>query len=59
MKCKAFFINFEGISVAKNLLRPETGPLTILAIKRGLSCNFTKTLKDHQFMEHSGAGLKF
>ena len=33
---------FQGLSVARNCLRPETGPLTILDIKRELLCNFTK-----------------
>ena len=39
MKSKAFFVNFLGVSVAKNCLRPEAMPLTILAIERGLFCN--------------------
>ena len=59
MKWKAFFINFQGLPVAKNCLRPEPAPLTILAIKRKLCCKFTKTLKGHHFMGHSGTGLKF
>ena len=42
MKKRRFFINFQGLSVAKNCLRPEMAPLTILAIKRGLLCNFSK-----------------
>ena len=33
---------FQGLSVARNCLRPEIAPLTILAIKRGLLCNFEK-----------------
>ena len=33
---------FLGLSVARNCVRPETAPLTILAIKRGLLCNFAK-----------------
>ena len=33
---------FQGLSVARNCLRPETGPLTIFDIKRELLCNFTK-----------------
>ena len=37
---------FQGLSVARNCLRPETAPLTILAIKRGLLCNFKKVLTD-------------
>ena len=35
---------FQGLSVARNCLRPETAPLTILAIKRGPLCNFAKKL---------------
>ena len=54
MKPKAFFIIFQGFSVARNCLRPETAPLTILAIKRRLFCNFAKTLKSFYFMGHSG-----
>ena len=42
MKQKTFFMIFQGISVARNCLRPKTAPLTILAIKRGLLCNFAK-----------------
>ena len=45
VKRKAFFINFQGFSVAKNCLKLETVFLTILTIKRGLLCNFAKTLK--------------
>ena len=56
---KAFFINFHGLSVAKNCLTPETALLTTLAIKRGLSCNFTKTLYGRHFLRHSGTGSKF
>ena len=59
MKQKAFFTNFQGLSVAKNCLRPETAALTILPIERGLLCNFTKTLKSPNFMGNSGTGLKF
>ena len=59
MKKKAFFIDFQGLSIAKNCLRPETAPLTILTMKRGLLCNFTKTLKGRHFMGHSRTGLKF
>ena len=50
---------FQGLSVARNCLRPETAPLTILAIKRGLSCNFAKKFKGRHFMGHSSTGLKF
>ena len=38
---------------------PETAPLTILAIKRGLLYNFTKTFKGRHFMAQSSTGLKF
>ena len=40
---------FQGLSAARNCLRPETATLTILAIKRGLFCNFAK-----KFMAHRG-----
>ena len=50
---------FQGLSVARNCLRPETAPLTILAIKRGLLCNFAKNFKGRHFMEQSSTGLKF
>ena len=50
---------FQGLSVAINCLRPEAALLTILAIKRRLLCNFTKTFKGRHFMGHSGAGWKF
>ena len=36
---------FQRFSVARNCLRPKTVPLTILAIKRGLLCNFAKTFR--------------
>ena len=39
-------MSFQGLSVARNCLRPETAPLTVLAIKRGLMCNFgTETVQ--------------
>ena len=44
---------FQGLSVARNCLRPETAPLTILAIKTRLLCNFAKTFKGWYFMGHS------
>ena len=50
---------FQGLSVARNCRRPETVLLTVLAIKRGLLCNFAKTFKDRHFMGHSGTDLKF
>ena len=31
---KSIFLQFQRLSVAKNCLRPETAPITILAIKR-------------------------
>ena len=43
MKYKAFFMIFQGLSVARNCLSPETAPLTIQAIKRGLLYNYAKT----------------
>ena len=33
--------------------------LTVLAIKGGFLCDFTKILKGRHFMGHSGTGLKF
>ena len=59
MKQKAFFINFQELSVAKNCLKHETAPLTILAIKKRLLCNFTKTLKCLHFMGHNCTVLIF
>ena len=50
---------FQGFSVARNCLRPETAPLTILAIKKGLLCNFAKNFKGRHFMGQSSTGLKF
>ena len=41
---------FYGLSVARNCLRPNTAPLTLLAIKRGLLCIFAKKLKGRHFM---------
>ena len=49
---------FQGFSVARNCLRPETAPLTILAIKRGLLCNFAKNFKGRHFMGHSGTDFQ-
>ena len=49
---------FQGLSVARNCLRPETVPLTILAIKRGLLCNFAKNFKGRHFMGHSGTDFQ-
>ena len=50
---------FQGLSVARNCLRPETASLTVLAIKRGILCNFAKTFRGRHFMGHSGTDLKF
>ena len=50
---------FQGLSVARNCLKPETAPLAILAIKRGFLCTFAKTFKSRHFMGNSGTGLKF
>ena len=50
---------FQGLSVARNCLRLETALLTVLAIKRGLLCNFAKTFRGRRFMEHSGTDFKF
>ena len=59
MKQKALFINIQGPSVDKNYLRPKNASLTVLATKRGLLHNFSKTLKGRHFMGHSDTGLKF
>ena len=50
---------FRRFSVARNCLRPKTVPLTIMAIKRGLLCNFAKTFQSCHFMGQSSTGLKF
>ena len=50
---------FQGLSVARNCLRSETASLTILAIKRGLLCNLTKTFKGHHFMGQSSTGINW
>ena len=42
---------FQGNSVARNYPAPST----ILAIKRGLLCNFAKDFKGRHFMGDSGA----
>ena len=49
---------FQGLSVARNCLRPETAPLTILAIERGLLCNFAKKIKGRHFMGHSATDFQ-
>ena len=50
---------FQGLSIARNCLRRETAPLTMLAIKRGLLCNFAKKSKGRHFMGESSTGLNF
>ena len=50
---------FQGILVARHCLALETGPSTVLAIKRGLLCNFAKNFRDHYFMGYSSMDLKF
>ena len=50
---------FQGLSVTRNCVRPETVPLTILDFKRGLLRNFAKNFNGRHFMEDSGTGLKF
>ena len=50
---------FQGLSVARDCLRPETAPLTVLAIKRGLLCDFAKTFRSRHFMGRSATDLKF
>ena len=41
---------FQGLLDARNCLRGETAPLTILAIRRGLLHNFAKTFKGRHFI---------
>ena len=55
----AFFLIFQGISVARNCLRPETAPVARLSNKGGLLRNFAKTLKGRHFMGHRVADLTF
>ena len=55
---KKYFSWFSWLSFARNCLRPETALLTVLAIKRGLLCNFAKPLMGHHFVGHSGTDLK-
>ena len=45
---------FQGISVARNYHAPST----ILAIKKGLLCNFAKDFKGRHFMGHSGTDFQ-
>ena len=49
-------MNFQGLSVARNCLKPETAPLTI---KRRLLPNFAKAFKGRHIMGQSSTGLKF
>ena len=49
------FQEFLGV---RNCLRAETAPLTVLAIKKGLLCNFAKTFWGRHFVGHSGTDLK-
>ena len=49
----------QGLSVARNCLRPETAPLTVVASKRGLLCYFAKTFRRRYFVGHSETDLKF
>ena len=51
-------MTFQGLSLARNCLRPETASLTILDIKKGLLCIFAKKFKDHHFMEDSGTDFQ-
>ena len=41
---------FQGLSVARNCLRPETVPLTILDTKGELLPNLAKNFNDCHFM---------
>ena len=50
---------FQGLSVARNCLRPETASLITLAIKRGLLYNYEKNVKGRYFVGQSSTGLKF
>ena len=59
MKKQYFSSTFKGFTLPKICLRPGTAPLTILAIKIELLCNFKKTLNGCHFIGHSGTGLKF
>ena len=46
---------FQRISVARNY--PVTS--AILAIKRGLLCNFAKNFKDRHFIGHSDTDFRY
>ena len=43
---------FLGLLDARNCLRRETAPVTILAIRRGLLRNFARTFKGCHFIGH-------
>ena len=49
---------FQGLSVARNCLRPEIAPLNILAIKRRLLYKFAKKFKGCHFMGDSGTNFQ-
>ena len=49
-----FFMIFHGIPVGRNC----PAPLTILAIKRGLLCNFAKNFKGRHLVGHDGADFQ-
>ena len=53
-----FLQDFESVFDHFGTLLCITG-LTILAIQRGLFCNFAKTFKDRHFMGHNDTDLKF
>ena len=45
---------FQGLSVARNCLRPGTASLDMLAIKIGPLCNFTKHFKGLFLLDKAG-----
>ena len=50
---------FQRLLFARNCLSPENAPLTILATKGGLLCNFAKPFKGRHVVGQSKTGLKF
>ena len=52
-------MTFQEFSVARNCLRPETVPLTILAIKKDFRVISQKLLRTAHFMGESSTGMKF
>ena len=50
-------MTFQGLSVARNCLRPETWSLTILAINRAI-VYLAKHFKGCYFMGHSGTDFQ-